>query len=399
MSVSVVSNKRSEQKSENISNEINNKEKFVWFDLRDILKGSELYASIISSFTNIRSVGVVINEDQIEDIPCKVKKIIFVKGIPENIKLINEKCDTLILEHEVITSEWFAQNKSKFTNQIGAYINIYDKSSMQTALGLTHIIPLLIVAFADETKIPLEIVLADAQNSNTQVIMKVQDNLEAKIVFGVLECGADGVLLKIENLNQLYSAYEEVKLASERLHQDLQEMVVLRTYYAGMGDRACIDLTSHLELDEGILIGSFSNGGILACSETHPLPYMKTRPFRVNAGSLQSYVLAPDNQTWYLSDLRSGMELLAVDTKGNARRVTIGRIKIERRPIMCIEVRSQDNMIVNVFMQADWHVRVLNIEGKPANITMLKPGDKVLGYTMESGRHVGVKVNELIIER
>jgi len=33
------------------------------------------------------------------------------------------------------------------------------------------------------------------------------------------------------------------------------------------------------------------------------------------------------------------------------------------------------------------------------NISELKAGHKVLGYVTESGRHVGIKINESIIEK
>jgi 3-dehydroquinate synthase II/3-amino-4-hydroxybenzoic acid synthase len=49
-------------------------------------------------------------------------------------------------------------------------------------------------------------------------------------------------------------------------------------------------------------------------------------------------------------------------------------------------------------MQDDWHVRVFSHEALPLNITELKPGDKVLGHCAEPGRHVGIKVDEHIIE-
>ena len=52
-----------------------------------------------------------------------------------------------------------------------------------------------------------------------------------------------------------------------------------------MGERACVDTTTHFRRDEGILVGSHSKGMVLCVSETHPLPYMPTRPFRVNASS------------------------------------------------------------------------------------------------------------------
>lgn len=375
------------------------KDKLVWIDIRK--KNNTDYFNDFA-FINLdvhENIGFIINDEQLELIPQSMKKIKYVKGIPDNIQLLCEKYDIIILEHQVILSDWYLKNKDKFTTKVAAEVNVIDPSTLHMAVKMTHLVSLIIISFKDETKIPLEIVLADAQNFNCKVVVEAKDNEEAKVIFGVLEFGADGVILKDNNLQNIYSVIDEIKSKSEFLDNGLKELTVLRTFYAGMGDRACLDMTSFLELDEGVLIGSFSNGGLLACSETHPLPYMKTRPFRINAGSLQSYVLAPGNQTWYLSDLRAGMEVLAVNTKGKTRSVTVGRVKIERRPMMCIEAQDDDKTIVNVFMQADWHVRVFGKNGEPINITTIKPGDKLLGYTMKSGRHVGVNVDELIIEQ
>ena len=52
---------------------------------------------------------------------------------------------------------------------------------------------------------------------------------------------------------------------------------------AGTGDRVCVDTCSNFFRDEGLLVGAFGGGFLLCCSETHPLPYMPTRPFRVNS--------------------------------------------------------------------------------------------------------------------
>jgi 3-dehydroquinate synthase II/3-amino-4-hydroxybenzoic acid synthase len=49
-------------------------------------------------------------------------------------------------------------------------------------------------------------------------------------------------------------------------------------------------------------------------------------------------------------------------------------------------------------MQDDWHVRIFSDDAKPLNITELRPGDKVLGHVAVPGRHVGIKVDEHIIE-
>jgi len=67
--------------------------------------------------------------------------------------------------------------------------------------------------------------------------------------------------------------------------------------------------------------------------------FTSPRPFRVNAGAVHCYTLSPDGTTKYLSELETGVEVLVVDSKGKARRVTIGRCKIEKRPMLMIKAR------------------------------------------------------------
>jgi 3-dehydroquinate synthase II/3-amino-4-hydroxybenzoic acid synthase len=150
--------------------------------------------------------------------------------------------------------------------------------------------------------------------------------------------------------------------------------------------------------NEGMLIGSTSEGGILVCSETHYLPYMNLRPFRVNAGAIHSYVWMPGNTAEYLSDLAAGSKVLCVDTEGKTRTLTVGRVKMEVRPMLLIKGIAAEKEI-NVIVQDDWHIRVMGIDGKPMNASLIRPGDKLLAYVCEPGRHVGIKVNETIIEK
>jgi len=374
--------------------------KFAWYDMRG--SGPAEDASLLSLLSHLKFDGVIAEEDRLEAIPQGMRKVLFVSGIPDADKL--ERYGrmgnaVLIFEPETIESGWFKRHRNDVGATAGTWVDVTDPESLRRAVALTHEVELLIVSFRDDTKIPLEIVLADAQNTGCTAVMKVRDNAESKVVFGVLECGADGVIVGALDWNELYAVHDVVHANRVRLEQRVETLAVVKTAHIGMGDRACIDLTTYLGLDEGILLGSFSNGGLLACSETHPLPYMPTRPFRVNAGSLHSYVLAPDNQTWYLSDLRAGMEILVVGTNGKARRASVGRVKIERRPLLYIEAEAADGTRVNTIMQEDWHVRLFGADGKPRNITNLRPGDQVLGHTMASGRHVGVKVDEFILEQ
>ncbi|MEU0007151.1 3-dehydroquinate synthase II [Streptomyces sp. NPDC006314] len=375
--------------------------RYTWHDFRHVADSpnlDELYQAV----RRVHPEGaVVVDEKQLGQVPDGLRKVKIFSGVPSEEKLarIRETYDVLLLDADVVASNWYTENKERIGITVGAVVDVVDPASLQRAVEMTRAVRLLLVTFKDDTKIPLEIVLADAQNHGTDVVMGVRDSVEANVVFGVLEIGANGVLTKVTDLTAIH-ALGEVVVAAERAHgQELTELTVLETRHVGMGDRACLDFTSYLGLDEGVLLGCFSNGGILATSETHPLPYMPTRPFRVNAGSLQMYVLAPGNQTWYLSDLRAGMEVLAVKTDGTARPVTVGRVKIERRPMLQIRAQAPDGTVVTTIMQEDWHVRVFGTDSLPKNITELKPGDKVFGYTTAPGRHVGVKVDELIIEQ
>jgi 3-amino-4-hydroxybenzoic acid synthase len=138
---------------------------------------------------------------------------------------------------------------------------------------------------------------------------------------------------------------------------------------------------------------------ILCASETHPLPYMPTRPFRVNAGAVMSYTLGGDDRTHYLSELRAGGRVLAVDATGRTRLVTVGRTKIETRPLLSIDAVADDGRPVNLIVQNDWHVRVIGPDGVVLNSTALRPGDRVLGYLPTKDRHVGYPIDELCHEQ
>lgn len=60
---------------------------------------------------------------------------------------------------------------------------------------------------------------------------------------------------------------------------------------------------------------------------------------RVRA-QVHAYVALPGGRTGYLSELRSGAEVLVADAAGRARAALVGRAKVERRPLVIIEVRA-----------------------------------------------------------
>ena len=274
--------------------------------------------------------------------------------------------------------------------------HVVDDDSLQASLRLAELVDVLLIDFKDPTNIPLELVLASTQASDTRIAKRVRGAADGVNSAMTMEEGAGILCLRSDEISEI-GAIDAAFSKAQTVSLPLVPAQVTRISPAGMGDRVCIDTTSMLRQDEGMLVGSTSAGGLLTCSETHYLPYMDLRPFRVNAGAVHLYVWGPDNRTYYLSDLRAGSEVLAVSSQGVARTVTIGRLKIERRPLLCIEAVCE-GATLNTFIQDDWHVRMMGSKGEIRPSREVEVGDHLLAYRDVPGRHVGLPIQETIRE-
>jgi len=188
----------------------------------------------------------------------------------------------------------------------------------------------VIVKTRDWTVIPLENLIAQTGN----LIVEVKNTTEAKTMMKVLEKGVDGVLLNTRDINEIKKTIKVVKDVSERV--PLQIAQVTRVEPLGMGDRVCIDTCTNMTIGEGMLTGNSSGGLFLVHSESIENPYVEPRPFRVNAGPVHAYVRVPDGKTRYLSELKSGDEATIVNHRGLCQKLVVGRIKVEKRPLMLV---------------------------------------------------------------
>lgn len=281
--------------------------------------------------------------------------------------------------------------------RFGAYVEVGDRTSLDAACASVRRDACTVLSFLDPTNIPLEIVLAAAADADGLIVTTVDSAEEAPVHLAVLECGPDGLMLAPAAPGEAGRLKDAVELASPDLA--LVTLTVTGVTHVGTGERACVDTCTYLRKDEGILVGSRSKGMVLCVSETHPLPYMPTRPFRVNAGAIMSYTLADHEHTRYLSELRAGGTVLAVGADGRTRTVTVGRVKIETRPLLSIEAVAETGDQVNVIVQDDWHVRILGPDAVVLNSTALRAGDRILGYLPERERHVGYPIDELCYEQ
>jgi len=250
----------------------------------------------------------------------------------------------------------------------------------------------VIVRTRDWTVIPLENLIAQTAN----LIVEVKTTREAKTVLKVLEKGVDGVLLNTRDLSEIKKTVAQIKESSERIV--LQTAQITRVETLGMGDRVCIDTCSNMAVGEGMLVGNSSSGLFLVHAESVENPYVEPRPFRVNAGPVHAYVRVPEGRTRYLSELRSGDEVTIVNYKGHCLTSIVGRIKVEKRPLMLIEAECRQKTIATILQNAET-IRLTQPNGSPISVVELKKGSKVQAFLEEAGRHFGMKIKETITEK
>lgn len=278
-----------------------------------------------------------------------------------------------------------------------AFFSIHDSIDLEQSWQDAANYDYAIVDFDLPTNIPLELILARLQDNKTVIIREAFSFVDAEVAFGVLEKGSDAVLFTGDDIQEIKQVI--TWLTREKPSRiDLVPLRITEIEHVGMGLRSCIDTTGIMTQEEGMLVGSTSGGGIFVCSETHYLPYMNLRPFRVNAGAVHSYVWMPNETAEYLTDLKAGSRVLCVNIRGEIRELTVGRIKTEVRPLLLIKGIANGREI-NVIVQDDWHIRLMGADGQPKNATKIKPGDELLAYLCEPGRHVGIKVGETILEK
>lgn len=281
--------------------------------------------------------------------------------------------------------------------KVAAYVEITSKKHEQLASKLGKVADYLILLGKDWTVIPLENIIANLQKEDVKIIAAVTNFEEAKLALETLEYGTDGVLLFPEETSQIKKVAEFVeKIDSE--NYKLVPATITKVEPVGSGDRVCVDTCSMMNVGEGMLIGSYSKGLFLVHSESLESEYVASRPFRVNAGPVHAYILTPGNKTRYLSEIETGDEVLAVDKAGNTKTTVVGRVKIEKRPLMLVEA-EYDGFTLKTLLQNAETIRLVEEDGNPISVAELKVGDKVMVFLDKSARHFGMAIDETIIEK
>lgn len=303
------------------------------------------------------------------------------------------KCDTA-LAHLGRYNAIYSDGESVYSGNeiIGTIVSVNGSEGMEKAYKIST--PYEFIDTSDWRVIPLENLIS-RKNKNTKIYACVKTPAEAKLAFETMEVGCDGIVISAESPEEI-SAFSKV---SDKALPDvkLEEAIVTKITPLSLGDRVCIDTCSLMDAGEGMLIGSSSSCLFLVCSESFESEYVNSRPFRVNAGAVHSYILSPDGTTHYLSEIKAGTELLSRKPNGELRNISTGRVKIELRPLLLIEAEANGKTNSVVLQNAET-IRLGTAKGA-VSVSDLKEGDKVLVRLEAGGRHFGHAMDETILEK
>jgi 3-dehydroquinate synthase II len=317
---------------------------------------------------------------------------VIVEGTSARIR--SSKCDICVLNR--FDENAITQLKRE-DKKVVLRISIKGKEDENTAVKAADLsVDYIIINCLDWRVIPLENLIARTRGKS-KLIAEVSNAEDARLVLKTLELGTDGVLLQASDPDELAKTIDVVK--KQALKIELVPAKVTAVKQIGTGARVCVDTCDLMAPGEGMLIGVQSAGFFLVEAEVHENPYVQSRPFRVNAGSLAMYTLASLQNTRYLSELKAGDEVLIVDRKGKVRPANVGRIKIELRPLILVEAEAEGKKIKTILQNAET-IRLVTVKGSMP-VTELEAGVEVLAHVASSGgRHFGVAVpDETVIER
>ena len=271
-----------------------------------------------------------------------------------------------------------------------ARVELSSKADEETAVAALKAGKKTILAQGWEI-IPVENILAQTEG----LALEVSGLDQALLAAGILERGADVVVVPPSAAGELKRIVAGVKLSQGRLA--LQKAVVTAIKPAGLGHRVCVDTMSVLKKGQGMLVGNSSAFTFLVHAETESNPYVAARPFRVNAGAVHAYAVMPGDRTSYLEELASGDEVLIVAADGATSLATVGRAKVEIRPMLLVTAKAGEAEGA-VFLQNAETIRLTRPDGEPVSVVSLAVGDEILCKADQAGRHFGMRISEEIKE-
>ena len=344
-------------------------------------------------------VKPLVAKEKLNDFLSKVSNVSLIYSDPADISnknfktIFNSDRADFVVTH---TLDALKENKNKLQKSVGYSKMISSNEDLEEIMiASKYGADFVIVEAIDWKIIPLENLIAKLQKTRTKIYTTTKNSDEIRTMFSVLEHGVNGVILETADVNQIENSHKLL----DNPNFKLKYARILELKDVGMGERVCVDTVSMMTIGEGMLIGSKSNFLFLVHNESVGSSFTSPRPFRVNAGAIHCYTPMSDGTTKYLSELEAGMEILVVGSDGSSRKSTVGRSKIESRPMRMVKAQLDDSK-GSVILQNAETIRLITKDKSLVSVTDLKVGDEVLAYTKpSSGRHFGMSVDEFILEK
>lgn len=289
--------------------------------------------------------------------------------------------------------------------QVGRRVDVSDSEGQAKARSMAGIVEWILLDLGEWKMIPIENIIAACDGGPTKVAARISSAEQVLGAAFALESGVDALLVNQDTLQTAIIAKSQrgetkrdhVEVKSS-IDYDLCSLELTDVREGGVGDRVCVDLTTMLEPGEGMLVGSSSSSMVLVHGETIESEFVPTRPFRVNAGALHSYIMMGDGTTSYLSELSMGNEVIITSRNGSARKAVVGRVKIERRPFILLKWKDENHNESGALLQQAETVRLVS-DSKLISITEIKSGMKIIGYSGGVGRHIGREISTKVDEK
>ena len=290
--------------------------------------------------------------------------------------------------------------------QVGRVVDVGNSDGQAKARSMSGSVEWILLELGEWKMIPIENIIAACDGVPTKVAARISSPEQVLGAAFALQIGVDAILVSEDILptaliakSQRGENTEDVENLVQTGNVSLTEIEIIEVKEGGIGDRVCVDLTSLLEIGEGMLVGSSAASMVMVHGETVESEFVPTRPFRVNAGAAHSYILMADGSTSYLSEVSMGDEVMVVNSEGGSRAATVGRVKIEKRPFILFRWKDENNNEAGALLQQAETVRLVSSSTQLVSITELVKETILLGWTGGVGRHIGTPISAKVTER
>ena len=290
--------------------------------------------------------------------------------------------------------------------QVGRVVDVGNSDGQAKARSMSGSVEWILLELGEWKMIPIENIIAACDGVPTKVAARISSPEQVLGAAFALQIGVDAILVSEDILptaliakSQRGENTEDFENLVQTGNVSLTEIEIIEVKEGGIGDRVCVDLTSLLEIGEGMLVGSSAASMVMVHGETVESEFVPTRPFRVNAGAAHSYILMADGSTSYLSEVSMGDEVMVVNSDGGSRAATVGRVKIEKRPFILFRWKDENNNEAGALLQQAETVRLVSSSTQLVSITELVKETILLGWTGGVGRHIGTPISAKVTER